>query len=379
MKSKALGSGLLLMGMAGTLAISGCKSDKVDAAAEAPPPAKVVQDFDANLFSVDHPDNFPLAPVVEHRAPTKLAVTGTVNPDIARTVPVISLASGRIVGIYARLGDSVRKGQLLLKIRSDDISGGFSNYQMAVADETLARAQYDRSQELYKHGAISLNDLQVAQDTENKAKVAMDTTAEHLRLLGSSTDHPSGIVDITAPISGVITDQEVTNAAGVQSLGTSPFTISDLSTVWIICDVYENDLPSVHVGDPAEITLNAYPGQVLKGKVSNILAILDPNLRTGKVRIEVPNPGFMKVGMFVTATFRGQKDEVNFAVPASAILHLHDRDWIYVPASDKKFRRVGVVGGEALSGGMQEIKSGLQAGQQVVTNPLALQNEIDNR
>jgi cobalt-zinc-cadmium efflux system membrane fusion protein len=379
MKNKSLRSGLLLMGMAATLAISGCKSDKVDAAAEAPPAAKVAQDFDANLFSVDHPENFPLFAAAEHRAPARLAVTGSVNPDIARTVPVISLASGRIVGIYARLGDSVRKGQLLLKIRSDDISGGFSNYQMAVADETLARAQYDRSQELYKHGAISLNDLQVAQDTENKAKVAMDTTAEHLRLLGSSTDHPSGIVDITAPISGVITDQEVTNAAGVQSLGTSPFTISDLSTVWIVCDVYENDLPSVHVGDPAEITLNAYPGQVLKGKVSNILAILDPNLRTGKVRIEVPNPGFMKVGMFVTATFRGQKDEVNSAVPASAILHLHDRDWVYVPTPDKRFRRVGVVGGDALPGGMQEIKSGLQAGQQVVTNPLALQNEIDNK
>jgi cobalt-zinc-cadmium efflux system membrane fusion protein len=118
---------------------------------------------------------------------------------------------------------------------------------------------------------------------------------------------------------------------------------------------------------------------VLKGKVSNILAILDPNLRTGKVRIEVPNPGFMKVGMFVTATFRGQKDEVNSAVPASAILHLHDRDWVYVPAPDKRFRRVGVVGGDALPGSMQEIKSGLQVGQQVVTNPLALQNEIDNR
>jgi cobalt-zinc-cadmium efflux system membrane fusion protein len=379
MKSNVLVLGLFSTIFIALLATSGCKSNKVDAAAEAPQPAKVVQDFDANLFSVDHPDNFPLAAAVEHRAPTKLAVTGTVNPDIARTVPVISLASGRIVGIYARLGDSVRKGQTLLKIRSDDISSGFSNYQMAVADETLAHTQYERSKELYKHGAIALNDLQVAQDTEDKAKVAMDTTAEHLHLLGSSTDHPSGIVDITAPISGVITDQEVTNAAGVQSLGTSPFTISDLSTVWIVCDVYENDLPSVHVGDPAEITLNAYPGQVLKGKVSNILAILDPNLRTGKVRIEVPNPGFMKVGMFVTATFRGQKDEVNSAVPASAILHLHDRDWVYVPAPDKRFRRVGVVGGDALPGSMQEIKSGLQVGQQVVTNPLALQNEIDNR
>jgi cobalt-zinc-cadmium efflux system membrane fusion protein len=365
--------------MAATLSTSGCRSDKVDAAAEAPPPAKVTQDFDANSFSVDHPEKFPLAAAVEHRAPTKLAVTGVVNPDIARMVPVISLASGRIVGIYARLGDTVKKGQLMLKLRSDDISSGFSTYQMAVADETLARAQYDRSQELYKHGAIALNDLQVAQDTEDKARVAMNTSAEHLRLLGSSTDHPSGIVNITAPISGVITDQQVTNAAGVQSLGTSPFTISDLSTVWIVCDVYENDLPSVHIGDPAEITLNAYPGQVLKGKVSNILAILDPNLRTGKVRIEVPNPGFMKVGMFVTATFHGQKDEVNSAVPASAILHLHDRDWVYMPTPDKKFRRVGVVGGDALPGGMQEIKSGLQAGQQVVTNPLALQNEIDNK
>ena len=379
MKSKHFNIGMLLAVMAASMAVNGCKSDKVDAAAEAPPPAKVVEDFNATLFPVDHPENFPLAAAVEHRAPAKLAVTGVVNPDIARMIPVISLASGRIVGIYARLGDTVKKGQLLLKLRSDDISGGFATYQMAVADETLARAQYERSQELFKHGAIALNDMQVAQDTEDKAKVAVDTAAEHLRLLGSSTDHPSGIVDITAPISGVITDQEVTNAAGVQSLGTSPFTISDLSTVWIVCDVYENDLPSVHVGDPAEITLNAYPGQILKGKVNNILAILDPNLRTGKVRIEVPNPGFMKVGMFVTATFRGQKDEVDSAVPASAILHLHDRDWVYVPAPDKRFRRVGVVGGDALPGSMQEIKSGLQVGQQVVTNPLALQNEIDNR
>ena len=85
MKSKALGLGLALMVMAASLAISGCKSDKVDAAAEAPPPAKVTQDFDANLFSVDHPESFPLAAAAEHRAPARLAVTGSVNPDIART------------------------------------------------------------------------------------------------------------------------------------------------------------------------------------------------------------------------------------------------------------------------------------------------------
>ncbi len=366
--------------MAGlTLATSGCKSGDEDAKEEAPPPAKVVQDFDATLFSVDNPEQFPLATAIEHRAPSTLAVTGVVNPDIARTVPVISLASGRIVGIYARLGDRVKKGQMLLKIRSDDISGGFSTYQMAVADEVLARAQYERSQDLFKHGAIALNDLQVAEDAEVKAKVAVDAAAEHLRLMGSTVEHPSGIVDITAPASGVITDQEVTNAAGVQSLGTSPFTISDLSTVWIVCDVYENNLPDVHPGDPADISLNAYPSRVFKGNVSNILPILDPNLRTGKVRIEVANPGFMRVGMFVTATFHGQRDELTTAVPASAVLHLHDRDWVYLPTSDKRFRRVMVVGGDALPNGMQEVKSGLQPGQQVVTNPLALQNEIDNK
>src|SRR5579871_2399808 len=161
-----------------------------------------------------------LATAEQYNAPAKLQVTGSVNPDIARTVPVISLASGRVVAIKARLGDEVRKGQVLLQVRSDDISGGFATYQSAVADEVLAKAQWERAQELYKHGAIALNDLQIADDTEQKAKIAVDVAAEHLKLMGSTVEHPSGIVDIVAPVSGVITDQQVTNAAGVQSLGT---------------------------------------------------------------------------------------------------------------------------------------------------------------
>lgn len=368
----------LLLGGIVLMFIGGCKKASREAA-EAPPVPKVVQDFDAVEFAVDHPEQFPLVAAVEHKAPATMAVTGTVNPDIDRTVPVISLASGRIVGIFARLGDQVKKGQLLLRLRSDDISGAYANYQMAVSDEVLAKAQLERMRLLYAKGAYALNDLQIAQDTEEKATVTQDTAAEHLRLMGSDVNHPSGMVDITAPISGVITDQEVTNAAGIQSLGTSPFTISDLSTVWIVCDVYENELSAVHVGDPASITLNAYPDQVLKGRVSNILPILDPNIRTGKVRIEVANPGMMRVGMFVTATFSAQTAEAYTAVPSSAILHLHDRDWVYVPAPGKKFRRVLVVGGDPLPGNIQEIKSGLPVGQLVVSNPLALQNDIDNQ
>jgi cobalt-zinc-cadmium efflux system membrane fusion protein len=377
--SKQLGISVMVIGVATLFAAGGCKNEQPDPAAGVPAPAKVTTAFAAEEFSVDRPDQYQMTAAVEHRATAQLAVTGTVNPDIDRTVPVISLASGRIVGIYARLGDVVKKGQLLLRLRSDDISGAFANYQMAVSDETLAKAQWDRAQDLLKHGAIATADLEVARDTEEKAKVAMDTAAEHLRLLGSSVDHPSGMVDITAPISGVITDQEVTNAAGVQSLGTSPFTISDLSTVWVICDVYENDLPNVHAGDPADVTLNAYPGRAFKGRVDNILPILDPSIRTGKVRIEVANPGMMKVGMFVTATFEGKKEETVTAVPASAILHLHDRDWVYVPAPGNKFRRVMVVAGDQYPGGMQEVISGISVGQQVIVNPLPLQNTIDNQ
>ena len=335
--------------------------------------------MDVSLLTVDHPEQYPVAAAVERASASELVVTGTVSPDVSRNVPVISLASGRVVGIYARLGDTVHKGQLLLRVRSDDVSGGYSDYRKAVADETLARTQLERSQDLYQHGAISMNDFQVAQDTEEKAKVDLETTAEHLRLLGSDPNRMNAVVSINAPISGVITDQQVTNAAGVQALGANPFTISDLSNVWIVCDVYENDLANVRLGDTAAISLNAYPGQVLTGTISNIGAILDPSIRTAKVRIEVRNPGMMRLGMFVTATFRGQKKQTHTEIPASAVLHLHDRDWIFVPTPDKKFRRLEVVSGAMLPNQMQEIVSGLQPGQLVVTNAVVLQNTLDNQ
>jgi cobalt-zinc-cadmium efflux system membrane fusion protein len=246
-----------------------------------------------------------------------------------------------------------------------------------VRNELLTHTQLERAEDLYKHGAMALSDLQVAQNAEDLAKVDVETTSEHLKLRGSELNHPTGVVDLVAPVSGVITDQQVTNAAGVQSLGTAPFTISDLSYVWIVCDVYENDLANVRLGDTAEIRLNAYPDRVLKGSISNIGAVLDPTIRTAKVRIEVQNPGLMRLGMFVRATFRGRTKEVHTGVPASAILHLHDRDYLYVPAPENRFRRVEVISGDVLPDNSQEVRSGIKAGQQVVSNALVLEHTID--
>jgi len=356
----------------------GCNEGKADPKTEAPPKAVVEADLDANNFKVDHPELFPLVTATEYKAAPALNVTGVVQPDISRAVPVISLAAGRVVEVKARLGDVVQKGQLLLRVRSNDVSGAYQAYLKAVNDERLARQQLQRAQTLFDKGAVAKSALEAAEDAEQDAKVDLDAFAEQLRLLGVDKDHPSGIVDVVAPISGVITDQQVTNAAGVQGLsGPNPFTISDLSYVWIICDVYENDLDAVRVGDTADIRLSAYPDKVFKGRIDNILPVLDPNLRTAKVRIEVPNPGLMRVGMFVTATFYGKQAQTLAAIPAAAILHLHDREWVYAPIGAGHFKRLEVVTGSMLPGNMQEVVSGIKPGDQVVSSALVLQNTVE--
>ena len=362
----------------GFLAV-GCGEKPLNPNAGAPPPVKVEKEQDVNLLQVDHPDQFSLVTATQYLAAPTLSVTGTVSPDVSRTVPVISLASGRVVEIRARLGDTVEKGQVLLRVQSPDIASAFSDYRKAIADEALASKQFERARDLYEKGAFSLNDLQVAQDAQEKAKVDVETTLEHLHVLGVDKDHPAGVVEIKAPVSGVITDQQVTNASGVQGLaGSNPFTISDLSSVWILCDVYENDLKNVRIGETADIRLNAYPDKTYAGTISNIGPILDPGIRTAKVRIQVRNPDhLMRVGMFVTATFHGQTKVEYASVPAAAILHLHDRDWVYVPAGGNKFRREEVRAGNMLPDKMQEIREGIKPGQQVVSNALVMQNTVE--
>ena len=343
-----------------------------------PHPAPIVPDMDADNLKVDHPEQFPLATAGSYLAAPELSATGVVSPDVSRQVPVPSLASGRVVEIDARLGDEVQKDQLLFKVRSNDIASAFSDYQKAVKNEQLAKIQLERQQLLFNGGAVAKSVLEIAETTEENAKVDLATTTEHLRLLGSDPDHPTGIVEVHAPVSGVITDQQIANSSGVQALtAPNPFTISDVSHVWIVCDVYENGLSQVRLGEFADLHLNAYPDRVLRGRISNIGQIMDPNLHTAKVRLEVENPGLMRFGMFVTATFHGETQERHATVPADAILHLHDRDWVYVPINNGNFRRMEVRAGNMLPGNLQEIISGIQPGAKVVSNALVLQNTVE--
>ncbi len=361
------------------LTLPGCKKS-FNPASGAASPVQAVETGNAGLVTVNHPEQYPAVTAGRIDEPEELDVTGSVFPDISREIPVISMANGRVVDIRARLDDNVKKGQLLFSVQSPDISAAFDTYVKAAADEQLANKAYLRARDLYAHGAIAQSMLEQAVDAEKDAKADLVAAEEQLKIYGVDKDHPSPIVKVYAPASGVIVSQNITEAAatGVSLSGTATaFTIADLSSVWIICDVYENDLPKVSLGQEAEIKLAAYPGRTLTGRVSDIGPVLDPTTRTAKVRIEVANPGILRLGMFVTATLKSRNKVTHATVPASAILHLHDREWVFTPAGHGQFKRVQVDGGQMLPGGQQEILSGLAPGEQVVKDVLNLQATVE--
>lgn len=360
------------------LPLSGCARSQVDARANEIPPATVQPAPDLNLVTVENADRFPLTTVASRHESDQLTVNGVVAPDVNRTVPVNTLSSGRVVDIRVRLGDDVQKGQVLFTMTSPDMSQAISDYQKFQASEHLAKTQTERAELLYSHGATAQKDLEVAQDTYKRAQVDTQTAAERIRILGGDPQHPSSLIEVRAPVAGAITEQNTTAAAGVKSLDNSPnlLTIADLSQVWVLCDVYENNLSQVHVGDRAGIELNAYPNRRFQGRIANISKVLDPNTRTAKVRIELPNEsGILRPNMFATVRFMSQSTQTRAVVPVGAVLRLQDRDWVFVRTGDKQFRRTEVQAGPVNSDGTQQILTGLKAGDQVIANALQFDRE----
>ena len=360
--------GWLLIVLLATALFCACSRTKAEPAAG----TVLETNTDPNVFTMQNPGQFPLTTVEVRKVGDEIHVNGVIAPDVNRSVPVVSLGGGRVVEIKAKLGDYVQKGQVLLVINSPDLSAAFSDYQKSKADQQLADKQLARGKLLYDKGAIALADLENAEDVHAKATTDLNTAIQHVHVLGGDVSNPSPLLPLRAPNSGTIVDQQITGGTGVRSLDNQQalFTIADLSTVWVLCDVYQDMLPRVHVGDIAEINVTGYTEE-FPGKVINISQVLDPNTRAAKVRIELPNPhSIMRAGMFVTATFHASQPVERIVVPASAVVHLHDKDWVFVPAGGSKFRRVAIQLGPGAKEGQQQIISGLKPGDQVVTNAL---------
>jgi len=360
------------------LLMLGCGSkEEANAQTDTTTQSSEVEDISDNtVIKITHTTNFPTIKAQTQAVYEELALNGSIIPDVSRTVAVNALAGGRIAEIHARLGDTVKKGQLLLKIHSPDLANAVAALKQAKADELLAKRYYDRNKFLYERGAVvAQKDLEAAEDVLTDAQATTENAITQVQLLNADPQHPSAFVELRAPISGVIVEQNIALGSAAKSLDATPnlFTIADLSQVWLVCDVYENFLAQVNVGDSARIRVNAYPDQQLQGKVVNIFSLLDPATRTAKARIELDNAqGLLKPGMFATAVFVSQTKASRVVAPAAAIFRLHDRDWVFFPLGGNKYRRAEVQTGATNPDGSLQIASGLQAGDEIVANALQL-------
>ena len=363
---------LVLSQVSVLLTCIGCSRETAE---EGTTPVPVERASDPAVVQVAHPQNFHVVRVETRTVPNELHVNGVVAPDVTRTVHVTSLAGGKLVDLRAHLGDQVQRGQVLMVIHAPELSKATADYRKALADQALADKALRRARDLWEGRALAQKDLQQAENGAQKAAVDVQTAVEQIRILGGDLHHLSPLVVVHAPFAGTIVEQNTTGGETIKSLDNSPnlLTIADLSRVWVLCDIYENNLTDVQVGDRAEVRLNAYPDRPLSGRVSGISRVLAPTTRTAKVRIELENPdGLLRPGMFATARFVSQATTTHAVAPASAVLRLEDRSWVFREEGPSGFRRSEVQAGRVLPDGTQEILAGLAPGDRVVTDALIL-------
>jgi cobalt-zinc-cadmium efflux system membrane fusion protein len=303
-----------------------------------------------------------------------LRLTGAVAYNSFHTTPVITQVSGPVSRIVVAPGQQVRRGQPMLYVASPDYSQLRTNYLKAKDANALAQKAYSRAKDLYEHHAIAEQNLEQAESAEVQAGGDLVAAEAALKVLGITDPEslvkspPSFEVPVRAPISGEVVEQDVAVGQLLQLTTTQCFMISDVSTVWVLVNVYQKDLPFVKVGDPVQIRTDAYT-DVFPGRISYVAASLDPNTRTLQARIETSNPGQkLKKDMFVTASVDTGSIRNAIAVPDAALLRdSENQPFVYVEGSSNQFGRRPVTLGESINGQTQ-ILSGLNPGDHVVGN-----------
>jgi cobalt-zinc-cadmium efflux system membrane fusion protein len=303
-----------------------------------------------------------------------LRLTGAVAYNGFHTTPVITQVSGPVSRVVVVPGERVTQSQPMLYVASPDYSQLRTNYLKAKDAYALAQKAYARAQDLYQHHAIAEQNLEQAESAEVQAGGDLVAAQAALKVMGITDPDalvkapPSFEVPVKAPIDGLVVEQDVAVGQLLQPGSTQCFMISNTNTVWVLVNVYQKDLPYVHVGDPVSIQTDSYP-DVFHGKIAYVAASLDPNTRTLQARIETPNPhDKLKKDMYVVATVNAGTLRNAIAVPDAAVLHdTENQPFVYVAAAPNQFARRSVTLGESLAG-QTEITSGLKAGDRVIGN-----------
>jgi cobalt-zinc-cadmium efflux system membrane fusion protein len=364
-----------LMGLVLVLLIAGCNSsDRERASRMTSFSAKAATSATPRLFTVPE-DQLPHIQVVVIE-PTKirrtLRLTGTVAYNAFNTTPVITQVGGPVSKILVVPGEHVKAGQPMLDVTSPDYSQMLDAYLKASDSFRLSEKNYSRAQDLYQHHAIAQRDLEQAESDRNQARADLDAAEQGLKILGirnptALANAPvSAQIPVLAPIAGEVVERLVSPGQVVQAGQTQAFTISDLSTVWVLANVFQADLAYVHRGDNVLVQTDAYPNS-FHGKISYVAPALDPSTRTLQARIVVDNPGEMlKKDMYCTVTVTAGTLADAIAVPDSSILRDDNNEpFVYVAVNGNQFGRRDVVAGAAQDGRTQILK-GLSVGDRVV-------------
>ena len=330
----------------------------------------------AELFTVpkEQMAHLQIVPAEKGPLPRTLRLAGAVAYNAFETTPVFAAIGGPVHEILVAPGQFVHKGQPLLTVTSPDYSVARSAYIKAREASTLSDKLYARAQDLFSHGAISEADLQQAEANRNQAHADLESSADALHALGvqdpealiKNAARPTSESPVLAPVAGDIVERLVGPGQLLQSGATQCFTISNTSSVWVLVNVYQSDLPYVHAGDAVEINTDSYP-ELFHGKISYLAPALDPNTRTLQARIVTENPGKkLKKDMYVTATVKAGSVADAITVPEAAILRdTENQPFVYVQAGPNQFARRVVTLGQSVKGRTQ-ITSGLKESEQVV-------------
>jgi cobalt-zinc-cadmium efflux system membrane fusion protein len=329
----------------------------------------------AELFSVpqDQMSHVQIITAEEQAFPVVLRLPGSVAYNAFQTTPVITQVSGPVTQVLVYPGQTVRAGQPLLYVSSPDFAQLRSNYLKAHDAYALAQANMERDQDLYTHHAVAQVDLLQAQSTRNQAMADLQASEQALQVIGIndpshlSDGAASSKIPLLAPIAGEVVERMVQPGQVIQAGSTQVFTISNMGTVWVLVNVYQNDLSAIHLGDPVTVETNAFP-TVFHGRISYISPSLDPDTRTLSVRIVTSNPhGILKKDMYVTAIVQSGKTKA-LTVPDDAVLRNDvNEPFVYVMSGSGQFSRQLVTIGHS-ENGQTQILSGLKEGDKVAGN-----------